>query len=145
MTDVIEQYGLTPSMVALLAATLPGHPVERGPDRQTLMRRGLVHSLQAGMADVGKLTPLGREVRGALLAGPAAVAEIRRHSLTPKMKQALRAASPHYGYVNPGPTRAALMRRGLVYKFGAESGMGGRLTAEGWLIRNLLIKLEQGS
>jgi len=143
MTDVIEKYGLTPSMVALLAATRPGHPVERGPDRQTLMRRGLVHSLQAGLADVGKLTALGREVRSAVLVGPAAIAEIKRHRLTGQMERALLLADPEQGHVQAGPTRAALMRRELVHRFG--SGSGGTLTAEGWAVRALLIKLGRRS
>jgi len=65
---------------------------------------------------------------------------MKQHRLTEPMKHALLLADPNCGHVQAGPTRAALMRRGLVHRFG--TGNGGTLTAEGWTVRTLLLKLQ---
>jgi len=48
-------------------------------------------------------------------------------------------ASAAFGTVTPGPTRAALMRRGLVHNMEAPPGYAARLTALGRQVRADLI------
>lgn len=58
---------LSEPMKRLLLASTPGVPVERGPVRAALMRRGLVHNMHAGLSDAAKLTDLGRQVRASII------------------------------------------------------------------------------
>ena len=58
---------LSEPMKRLLLASAPGVPVERGPARAALMRRGLVHNMEAGLRDAARLTDLGRQVRASII------------------------------------------------------------------------------
>lgn len=63
--------------------------------------------------------------------------DTRQHHLSPAMVNALRCVDPD-GIMAGGPTRAALMRRGLVIKRGKPAGRFGYLTEAG---RELALRL----
>lgn len=67
--------------------------------------------------------------------------EIKALKLTAKMVTALTCTEPG-DLMKGGPTRAALIRRGLVCKMSRLNGMAGRFTPDGLKVRAAL--LEQG-
>lgn len=64
--------------------------------------------------------------------------EIKKLKLTAKMLTALECTEPG-DIMKPGPTRAALMRRGLVFSRSSRPDRFGRLSPNGERLRSLIL------